>query len=53
MLPQGGLPEYFDRAKALIEEFAANPPDPLGLPETNADFEHLRWFPYPDECLTS
>ncbi len=50
MLPQGGLPAYLDRAKGLIAEFAANPPEPQGLPETNSDFEHLRWFHYPDEA---
>ncbi len=53
MLPTGGLSAYLDRARYLIDELAANPPSPLGLPETNADFEHLRWFHYPDEILDS
>ena len=25
---------------------------PCGLPDTTADFEHLRWFPYPDEVAS-
>ncbi|MFA9565642.1 MAG: aminotransferase class V-fold PLP-dependent enzyme, partial [Acidimicrobiales bacterium] len=49
MLPDGGLPEYLDRARQLIAELAAGAPAPLGLPSTTDDFEHLRWFPYPDE----
>ncbi len=27
-------------------------PEPIGPPDTNTDFEHLRWFPYPDELRT-
>lgn len=51
LLPDGGLPAYLDRARALIEQLADAPPEPLGLPATTADFEHLRWFHYPDEVL--
>ncbi len=51
MLPEGGLPAYLDRARRLVDELAARPPEPIGLPETNADFEHLRWFHYPGEVL--
>jgi len=51
MLPDGGLAGYLARARSLIGELAANPPERLGLPDTNADFEHLRWFHYPDEIL--
>ena len=46
-------PAEFDRyraeARALGAELAANPPPPPEAPTTNADFEHLRWFPYPQE----
>lgn len=49
ILPEGGLAQYLQRARQLIDELATNQPEPLGLPSTTADFEHLRWFPYPDE----
>lgn len=49
LLPEGGLPEYLDRARCLLADLAHEPPAPLGLPRTTPDFEHLRWFPYPDE----
>ena len=48
-VPEGGLSEYLEKARALIGELASSRPAPLGLPETSADFEHLRWFRYPDE----
>jgi hypothetical protein len=48
-LPEGGLAQYLQRARQLIDELASTQPEPLGLPNTTADFEHLRWFPYPDE----
>jgi len=47
--PEGGLADYLDRARTLIETLTTETPDPIGLPETTDDFEHLRWFPYPDE----
>ncbi len=50
LLPEGGLAEYLDRAKRLLADLADAPPSPIGLPDTTADFEHLRWFPYPDEA---
>jgi len=49
LLPDGGLPEYLDRARQLLSRLAEAPPSPQGLPTTTTDFEHLRWFPYPDE----
>ncbi len=49
LLPEGGLAEYLERARCLLSELADAPPSPLGLPATTSDFEHLRWFPYPDE----
>ncbi|MCP3909777.1 MAG: aminotransferase class V-fold PLP-dependent enzyme [Actinomycetia bacterium] len=53
LLPDGGLPEYLERARELIATLDCEKPSPLGLPDTNADFEHLRWFAYPDEALSS
>ncbi|MEL6893817.1 MAG: aminotransferase, partial [Actinomycetota bacterium] len=50
-LPDGGLPAYLERAHRLMHELATTPPEPAGTPTTNADFEHLRWFRYPDEAL--
>ena len=50
LLPEGGLVEYLERARQLLGHLADAPPSPLGLPSTTADFEHLRWFPYPDEA---
>jgi hypothetical protein len=49
-LPEGGLAEYLERARALLGELSDAAPAPLGLPSTTHDFEHLRWFPYPDEA---
>jgi selenocysteine lyase/cysteine desulfurase len=51
LLPEGGLPAYLERARALVEQLTDSQPEPLGLPATSADFEHLRWFHYPDEAL--
>jgi hypothetical protein len=49
LLPEGGLSGYLEQARRLLDELAESAPSPLGLPATNSDFEHLRWFPYPDE----
>ena len=51
-MPEGALRQYLTSAASLIDELEAAHPVPLGLPETTGDFEHLRWFPYPDEALT-
>jgi len=41
---------YLDEARKLIADLETEePPEPLGLPEVTDDFEHLRWFPLPDE----
>jgi selenocysteine lyase/cysteine desulfurase len=48
-LPDGSLPDYLDQAKKLIDKLAEAQPDPIGAPTTTGDFEHLRWFRYPDE----
>ena len=53
LLPDGGLTEYLERAKRLLGDLAEAPPNPIGLPATTSDFEHLRWFPYPDEAAQS
>ncbi len=52
LLPEGGLAVYLDRARHLLGELAEAAPQPLGLPDTTSDFEHLRWFPYPDEAAS-
>ena len=51
MMPEGGLSLYLERARRLVDELTATPPEPLGFPVTTTDFEHLRWFHYPDEVL--
>ncbi|MDG2113454.1 MAG: aminotransferase, partial [Actinomycetota bacterium] len=49
-LPDGGLTEYLERARQLLADLVDHHPAPIGLPDTTADFEHLRWFAYPDEA---
>ncbi len=51
VLSEAGLPAEMERARQIITDLAATPPPKQGLPATNADFEHLRWFRYPDEAL--
>lgn len=44
------LAGYLDQARKIAAGFeTAEPPKPLGAPVVTADFEHLRWFPFPDE----
>lgn len=44
------LAGYFVEANAVLAEISgAHPPEPLGAPLVTEDFEHLRWFPLPDE----
>jgi len=46
------LAGYLDEAQAILRDIAAaTPPEPLGAPLVTEDFEHLRWFPLPDELL--
>jgi hypothetical protein len=46
------LAGYLEEARAILREIgAAEPPEPLGAPLVTEDFEHLRWFPLPDELL--
>jgi hypothetical protein len=49
MLPEGGLPAYLERARALLDELERTMPTPLPHPPTTTDFEQLRWFHYADE----
>jgi hypothetical protein len=48
------LGEFMADSKKLISEAASRRDDlqPLDAPETTADFEHLRWFPYPSEVVS-
>ncbi len=50
ILPEGGLAEFMDKARTILADLARADVDPIGVPETTSDFEHLRWFPYPDEA---
>ena len=43
------LARHLDAAHALFHAGGAGRTESSAHPETNADFEHLRWFPYPDE----
>ncbi|MCL4117947.1 UNVERIFIED_CONTAM: hypothetical protein GTU68_020567 [Idotea baltica] len=40
------LTEHLAWAENLFEELTLVPPAPMVRETTNADFEHLRWFPY-------
>jgi selenocysteine lyase/cysteine desulfurase len=44
-----GLADYLAAAEQLLETAQIELPGPLGPPEVTVDFEHLRWFPFPDE----
>jgi len=39
---------YLDEARALLSATADRPP-PVAAPEVTADFEHLRWFWFPED----
>ena len=46
------LAGYIDDAYAILRDLDNSvPPEPLGAPLVTEDFEHLRWFPLPDEML--
>ena len=47
--PERSLQQHLDWAQQLLDDLTAHPRAPLAPPEVNADFEHLRWFPYPSE----
>ncbi|NNK92501.1 MAG: aminotransferase class V-fold PLP-dependent enzyme [Acidimicrobiia bacterium] len=47
---EGELAGYLVEAKGILAGLAdAVPPPPLGFPMVTEDFEHLRWFPLPDD----
>ena len=48
-IADSGLAGYLTAAEELLTTAQGDLPDPLGLPEVTVDFEHLRWFPFPDE----
>jgi selenocysteine lyase/cysteine desulfurase len=43
------LAEYLDEARRILDGAQHDLPGPLGMPDVTEDFEHLRWFPLPDE----
>jgi len=47
------LSDFLDEADAIIDSQIATGVEPLEPPDTTADFEHLRWFPYPCEVGVS
>lgn len=44
-----GLDHYLDDGQRILLDLRARPPKAPGRPETTDDFEHLRWFPYPQD----
>ncbi len=46
------LSHYAALARAELDGARCRPMASQGVPTTTADFESLRWFPYPDEGLT-
>lgn len=49
--PEERLEDYLKMARAILESAQNDPPSPR--PKLSADFEHLRWFPLPDEVAPS
>ena len=47
------LPGHLEAAQTLLTEARTHPDKAFVHPQTNADFEHLRWFPYPDDIAAS
>ncbi len=48
-LPDLDLSLYAASARAELDNARCQPRPTQGMPTTTADFESLRWFPYPDE----
>ena len=46
------LSTFLVEAMKIVDRQGADSLVPLAPPETTADFEHLRWFPYPSELPT-
>jgi selenocysteine lyase/cysteine desulfurase len=48
--PDTDFAAYLDRARYILDDAAsAPPPEPAAQLDVTPDFEHLRWFPLPDE----
>jgi len=47
---EGDLAVSLAAAARVLAEAPGSLPEPMGLPSVSADFEHLRWFPFPDEA---
>lgn len=47
------LPALVEEARRICAEAEQYPPVAVPRSETNADFEELRWFPYPDDAVRS
>jgi len=47
--PDSDLAAYLTDAARIVAGARASLPGPLGAPAVTEDFEHLRWFPLPDE----
>jgi selenocysteine lyase/cysteine desulfurase len=47
------LGTYLLEAQRLATEASTHPDAALAPPQTTADFEHLRWFPYPSESVSA
>jgi selenocysteine lyase/cysteine desulfurase len=48
--PEADFGGYLERAAFVLDDAASSaPPEPVGRPDVSLDFEHLRWFPLPDE----
>ena len=48
--PETDFKSYIERAAFILDDAASGElPEPLGPPDVSVDFEHLRWFPLPDE----
>jgi hypothetical protein len=49
---QTGKPDLralLDEARTLCDAASQRPATHIDPPQTTSDFEHLRWFPYPDD----
>jgi len=51
--PDRELAGYLVAARAELDAAATRPRVSTGMPDTSAEFEQLRWFPYPDEIPLS
>ena len=47
------LQQFIDAAAEIVTAEGQRDIEPLAPPETSADFEHLRWFPYPAEATAT